>query len=78
MTDREDFNDVVENPECCVLSDLAETFLLGGRLPLNGDDIPCASLFWSTFLLLGENCADFISVGVPTLEEPGRDRKSVV
>ena len=58
-------------PECCVFSDMAETFLLGVCLPLSGEDWFVASLFWS--LLLGENCEDFISVGVPNLD-PGRGK----
>jgi hypothetical protein len=74
MTERCDLKEVVDSSECCVFSDLAETFRLGGRLAVpSGDPTPARSLFCSTFLpLLGENRADFISVGVPTLDEFGR------
>lgn len=71
MTDREDRSDrrdVTDAPEWTVLRDRAETFLLG-VLPPSEDDKPMESLLSSTFRLLGENCADLSSVGVPTLEE---------
>lgn len=59
MTDREERFDAVDISEFCVLSDLADIFLLGPK-----GDRPVNSLFCS--LRLGENWADFISVGVPS------------
>lgn len=53
----------MEISEVCVFNDLVDTFRLGVR-PLSGEEKPIGSLFCSTFLLLGENCADLSSVGV--------------
>lgn len=70
MTDLDDRTDAAaESSDVCVLRDLAETFLVGVICrPLGGNDNPDGSLFWRTFLFLGEYCAEFSSVGVPTLD----------
>lgn len=68
MTDRDDRSDVdSDSSDVCVLSDLAETFLVGVRRPLSDDDKPYASRFSNTLRLLGEPDADLVSVGVPIL-----------
>jgi hypothetical protein len=72
MIERWERIEVVDMAECCVLRDRLETFLLGARPAPNGEAKSAGSRFCSTFLLLGENCADLSDVGVP-IREPGRD-----
>lgn len=71
MTDRDDLNDVAEIAECCVLSDLADTFRLGIRCPPCVEEKPIGSRFCKTLRRRGEYWADLSSVGVPT-REPAR------
>lgn len=71
MTDRDDRRDVdTDNSECWVLSDLAETFLVGVRrpLPLSVDAKPYGSRFCNMLRFLGDPDADLVSEGVPILE----------
>lgn len=71
MTDLDERSDVdTDNSECWVLSDLAETFLVGvlRPLPLRVDDR--VSRFCNMLRFLGDPDADLVSEGVPILE-PG-------
>lgn len=56
--------DATDLSELTVLRDRAETFRLGTLPPPGWNENPIGSRFWSTCRLLGENCADFNSVGV--------------
>lgn len=71
MTERDDRSDIADRPEWCVLSDLADTFRLGGRKSPMGNGELSPVLLRSTFLLLGWKCADLVSVEVLSREDVG-------
>lgn len=61
MDERADRAETLDSSEVYVLSDRAETFLLGGRMKPPGSDVECdvEGRLVKTFLLLGENGAGF-------------------
>lgn len=74
MTDRDERSDVdTDSSDVCVLSDRADTFLVGVRrpLPLRVDVKEYGSRLCSMLRFLGEPEADLVSVGVPILVPAG-------